>query len=128
MLTAAARIRRRSDRPHGTRAAAGEESEERVRLSARDVATIKQLVADSFGHEARVWLFGSQLDDRRSGGDVDLTVEIPPEAPGDLWTELRLARRLEEALDGRKVDLIVHRAGEPEGPFVRIARRQGVLL
>lgn len=99
-----------------------------MRLSAHEVAAIKRLVAEIFGCEARVWLFGSQLDDKRKGGDVDLLVELEAGGPYELRRELRLAHELEKALGGRKVDLIVHRAGEPEGPFVRIARREGVLL
>ncbi len=99
-----------------------------MRLSRDEVAAIKRLVAETYGPGAVVRLFGSQLDDRRKGGDVDLLVEVEAEQPLELWPELRLARALEDALGGRKVDLIVHRAGEPEGPFVRIAKWEGVVL
>ena len=99
-----------------------------MRLSAEEIAAIKRLVAEIYGPEAVVRLFGSQLDDRRKGGDVDLLVEVPPSAPRDLWPELRLHRFLEEALGGRKVDLIVHHRGDREAPFVRIAKREGVVL
>lgn len=99
-----------------------------MRLSAREVATIKHLVAETYGPGAVVRLFGSQLDDRRKGGDIDLMVEVEGEAAADLGKEIRLKVVLEEALGERRVDLIVHRAGEPEGPFVRIAKREGAVL
>lgn len=99
-----------------------------MRLTAEQVAVIKRLVEEAYGPEAVVRLFGSQLDDRKKGGDIDLVVEVPESASREIWPELRLHRALEEALDGRKVDLIVHHRGDREGPFVRIAKREGVIL
>lgn len=99
-----------------------------MRLSADEVAAIRRLVAETYGSEAAVWLFGSQVDDTRKGGDIDLLVEVPANASRDLRPELRLHAALEEALGERKVDLIVHHAGDEPGPFVWIARREGVPL
>jgi uncharacterized protein YutE (UPF0331/DUF86 family)/predicted nucleotidyltransferase len=99
-----------------------------MRLTADEVATIRRLVAEAYGPEAEIRLFGSQLDPRGKGGDIDLLVELPASAPVDIWRELRLHAELEEGLGGRKVDLIVHRRGEEEGPFVRIAKQTGILL
>jgi predicted nucleotidyltransferase/uncharacterized protein YutE (UPF0331/DUF86 family) len=99
-----------------------------MRLRAEEVAVIERLVAEAYGPAARVRLFGSQVDDTRKGGDIDLLVELPEDAARDLGAELRLHAALEEALDERKVDLIVHQGGDEEGPFVRIAKRTGILL
>lgn len=99
-----------------------------MRLTPEQVAIIKRLVAKVYGPAAVVRLFGSQLDDRKKGGDIDLVVEVPESASREIGPELRLHRALEEALDGRKVDLIVHHRGDREGPFVRIANREGVVL
>jgi predicted nucleotidyltransferase len=99
-----------------------------MRLTVDEVATIRRLVAEAYGPGAEIWLFGSQLDPRRKGGDIDLLVEVPEAAPADLRRELRVQVELEEGLGGRKVDLIVHRRGTEEGPFVRIAKREGLRL
>ncbi len=99
-----------------------------MRLRPAEIATIKRLVAQVYGPQARVWLFGSQLDDRAQGGDIDLLVELPASADRAIWPELRLHEALERALGARKVDLLVHHEGDPEGPFVRIAKKQGVRL
>jgi predicted nucleotidyltransferase len=99
-----------------------------MRLDSRQVATIRRLVREAYGDAAVVRLFGSQVDNRRKGGDIDLLVEIPPEADQDLATELGLQRRLSEALDDRKVDLVVHVRGRAPRAIVRIARRDGVVL
>lgn len=99
-----------------------------MRLEPAQVATIKRLVRATYGERASIRLCGSQLDDRRRGGDIDLMVEIPPEAERPLASELDLRRHLSEALDDRKVDLVVHVAGREPHAIVRIARRDGVLL
>jgi predicted nucleotidyltransferase len=102
-----------------------------MRLNPEDVAVIKRLVAEAYGPDAVIRLFGSRADDRRRGGDVDLHVTIPARSAytsDDLWTELRLGTSLETALDERKVDLIVRRSGEPETPIDRIAMATGVVL
>lgn len=99
-----------------------------MRLTAEEVDRIKRLAVEVYGPGAVVWLFGSQLDDSKKGGDVDLLVEVPENASRELGPELCLNRRLEEALGERKVDLIVHHRGDREGPFVRIAKKEGVIL
>ncbi len=99
-----------------------------MRLKPEEIATIKRLVAEVYGPGAVVRLFGSQLDDRKKGGDIDLVVEVPESASREIGPELRLHRALEEALDERKVDLIVHHRGDREGPFVRIAKKEGMIL
>jgi predicted nucleotidyltransferase len=102
-----------------------------MRLSQEEVAAIKRLVAEAYGPEAVVRLFGSRVDDRRRGGDVDLHVEVDrpgPYSSEDLHTELRLQPRLEEALGDRKVDLVVRYPYHPETTIDRIAVKTGIVL
>jgi predicted nucleotidyltransferase len=102
-----------------------------MRLTQGAILTVKRLVAETYGPGATVRLFGSRVDDAGRGGDVDLLVELPGAEPPGLdpfWTPIRLRRRLEEALRGRKVDLLVHRSREPAPAIVEIARETGVRL
>lgn len=107
-----------------------------MRLSPAEIATIKAVVARHFGGAATIRLFGSQVDDRRRGGDVDLVVETPETfaAEGnDLARELRCQAELEAALGEpaageRRVDLVVQWANHDVAPIVQIARTQGVVL
>jgi len=96
-----------------------------MRLKPEQTLFIKATVARHFGAGARVWLFGSRVDDAKRGGDVDLYVDPP--AREELFH--RRVRCLGELTDGLPypVDLVV---AEPDAPRAidRIALKQGVPL
>jgi predicted nucleotidyltransferase len=99
-----------------------------MRLSPENISQIKQHTRDIFGSEARVWLFGSRLDDNRLGGDVDLLVESqhPPDSPALACA--RLVNKSSRSMHGRKVDVILAAPGLLDLPIHRIARNEGVML
>lgn len=94
-----------------------------MRLSPEQVQSITQSVRQYFGSLADIWLFGSRVDDRKRGGDVDLYVEAPS-IP--LMREVRCKIQLAEALE-IPVDLIVRPVGD-SSPIARIAKKEGVPL
>ena len=94
-----------------------------MRLTPEQTRIIKTAVAREFEPDARIWLFGSRVDDQRRGGDVDLFVE-PRHA--DLMRELRCKIAIEEAVD-LHVDLIIAQPGD-DRPISRIARSEGIRL
>jgi predicted nucleotidyltransferase len=94
-----------------------------MRLTQQQASLIASRIRQYFGTNARVWLFGSRVDDKRKGGDVDLYVE--PEHT-DLDSEMKCRMNLEDELD-LHVDLVISRAGRDE-PIYRIAKREGVRL
>lgn len=94
-----------------------------MRLSSKQQQIVVQSIRHHLGADARVWLFGSRVDDSQRGGDVDLYVET---VPNPLMTEIRCKVQLQEALD-LPVDLIV-RQPDADAPIARIAKAQGVLL
>ncbi|WP_215892831.1 nucleotidyltransferase domain-containing protein [Acidithiobacillus ferriphilus] len=61
-----------------------------MRLNPEQVAQIRQSAAEGFGQEARVWLFGSRVDDRKRSCDVGLLVEsdAPIDNPAFLAAQL----------------------------------------
>ena len=79
-----------------------------MRLTPDQAQAIRQRIRSHMGAQARIWLFGSRVDDGRLGGDVDLYVE--PETAPDLTTRLRCRGELADALD-LNVDLIVAQPG-----------------
>ncbi|QFY88709.1 nucleotidyltransferase domain-containing protein [Magnetovirga frankeli] len=94
-----------------------------MRISQEQAEAITQSISYHLGRNARIWLFGSRLDDRKKGGDLDLYVEASPHALND---EIRCKIALEEALD-IPVDLIVRSFGETT-PIGAIAKREGLPL
>lgn len=96
-----------------------------MRLSPEQIAGIRHTVAELFGKDARVWLFGSRVDDRAIGGDIDLLVET--DTRPSLRQTLRAQVRLEQQL-GEPVDLITSTSQSLQRPIERIARLTGIPL
>ena len=95
-----------------------------MRLTPDQTQAIRQRIHIHMGEHARIWLFGSRVDDSRRGGDVDLCVE--PETAPDLTARLRCRSEPADALD-LNVDLIVQQPGR-DLPIYRIAKQSGVWL
>ncbi len=74
-----------------------------MRLSEEQSRLIRRQVADFLGHGAKVFLYGSRLDDGASGGDVDLLVQTVE--PVEAMEQAKLHMKLEEALQ-LPVDLL----------------------
>ena len=99
-----------------------------MRLTPDQAPAIRERIRGCMGAQARIWLFGSRVDDKRRGGDVDLYVE--PETAPDLVTSLRCKSALADALDlnvDLNVDLLVQQPGR-DLPIYRIATQSGVSL
>lgn len=95
-----------------------------MRLTPDQTDAIRQRIRSSMGQQARIWLFGSRVDDNRRGGDVDIYVE--PETPPSLKSRLLCKSALADLLD-LDVDLVVQQAGR-DLPIYRIAKQSGVPL
>ena len=89
-----------------------------MRLTPDQTQAIRQRIHNHMGENARIWLFGSRVDDNRRGGDVDLYVE--PETAPDLTARLRCRSELADALD-LNVDLIVQ---QPRPRLAHLPNRQ----
>ena len=94
-----------------------------MRLTPEQTRIIKAAVARELEPDARIWLFGSRVDDHRRGGDIDLYVET---RHADLLRELRCKVAIEEAVD-LHVDLVIAQPGD-DRPISRIARSEGIRL
>jgi predicted nucleotidyltransferase len=99
-----------------------------MRLTAAEARAIKRCTAAAFGPAAVVRLFGSRVDDRARGGDIDLHVEVARDADTTTDAEARFRDLMEDAPGERKVDIVFHRRGRREQPIDRIARQTGIVL
>ena len=99
-----------------------------MRLTPQQAAIIRDAAREVFSADARAWLFGSCVDDRKRGGDIDLllqTVTLPPE---DVFLrKVRFIGKLHDALGEQKIDVVIEQPGDARG-IVRIAHQTGVAL
>ncbi len=78
-----------------------------MRPSGAEVARIRAVVRETAGPDAEVWLFGSRLDDRARGGDVDPMVRLPRPVARPAALAALLEAWPTRALGGRKVDVVL---------------------
>ena len=93
-----------------------------MRLTDQERATITETIM-SFDKDARLYLFGSRVDDNRKGGDIDLLVLTDKLTFTD---KLKIKARLWERLGEQKIDLLI--TDDESRPFVQIALEYAIRL
>ena len=93
-----------------------------MRLKDKEKQVILQAI-HSIDPNAKIYLFGSRVDDSDKGGDIDLLVFSRKISYGD---KLAVKKNIFSVLDKQKIDLIVTKDGGE--PFVRMVLEQGVQL
>lgn len=99
-----------------------------VRLSPKDQDTVQATVAELFGADATVRLFGSRVDRNARGGDIDLLVESPQPVPDRRRKALQLVARLQIRLGDQPIDVVVLDPETTRAPIHEEALRTGVRL
>ena len=98
-----------------------------MRLTPYERKAITETVHAVFGEDAAVRLFGSRAQDSRRGGDIDLYIEVDPDRYS-YESELNLHAELLKRIGDQKIDILVHKRGQPYSPIERIALANGVPL
>lgn len=93
-----------------------------MRLSKVEVDTIKKSVY-ALDPKAKVYLFGSRVDDKKRGGDIDLLILSEKIKSID---KIKLKALIFKKMDEQKIDIIISK--DSKRPFVRYALDQGILL
>ncbi len=77
----------------------------------------------SFDPDARVYLFGSRVDDAKKGGDIDLLV-----ISGKITCDEKrtIKSKLYDVIGEQKIDIVL--AVDDSEPFVKLALDSGVKL
>ncbi len=102
-----------------------------MRLKTEEINAIRDCVAEVFGPDTPVWLFGSRADDRQRGGDIDLFLETSLDADERLRRRFRLLAQLQRRLGEQKIDLVLADPYDPQDNgqlIVREAKANGVRL
>jgi len=101
-----------------------------MRLTEPQANAIRSGVTKNFGPASRAWLFGSRVDARRAGGDIDLYVEPEIQDPAELVeAKLHFLLELHQKLGEQKIDVVIRRtAFKEELPIYRVAKETGIRL
>jgi predicted nucleotidyltransferase len=73
--------------------------------------------------DARIWLFGSRVDDAKKGGDIDIAILSPKI---HLSERMRIRRNIVDRIGDQKIDIIVSTDGQD--PFFRLAVETGLRI
>lgn len=94
-----------------------------MRLQDHEIKAIHEVIS-AFDKEAKIYLFGSRVDDKKKGGDIDLLLVSEKLTHRDK-RKIRLA--LYDKLGEQKIDILI---GTERGKshFHKIALNEGVLL
>lgn len=98
-----------------------------MRLTLEERRTIVEIIRRRLGN-ARVWLFGSRVDETALGGDIDLLVEMSNPVSERVRLASELVANLQLAMGEQKIDLILIDTASPLQPIHQIAKSQGVEL
>ncbi len=100
-----------------------------MRLSPRIQQTIRRVVRESIGPDARVILFGSRVDDRARGGDIDLLIVTDRALEDAAGKELEVAARIQRQLGYlQPLDVLILDPGTRRLPIHEQALATGVTL
>lgn len=97
-----------------------------MRLNADQIEIIHEAAENAFGQGTHVSLFGSRVDDKKRGGDIDLLI-TPAAYDETLRRKIRFLVLLERKLGERRIDVLIAQPDD-QRDIVRIARETGVPL
>ncbi len=100
-----------------------------MRLTPYQKIVIIQAIKRCLGQNTRIWLFGSRVDDKKRGGDIDLLIEIETPCYKKSWQIKAIIRLdIEKQLGEQKIDLLLRTRADPILPIHLIAKETGVEL
>lgn len=99
-----------------------------MRLSERQRQVILSAVKEALGEEAKVLLFGSRVDDKLKGGDIDLYVQLSEKVDRPALMIATLQAKIIGQLGEQKIDVLLSAPNLTRQPIHEIAEQQGILL
>ncbi len=97
-----------------------------MRIKKEDILQIKKITKVYFGDDAKVYLFGSRVDDNKNGGDIDLYIETGIKE-NIIQKKIKMIGKLQEILGEQKIDIVVNNFNS-DRLIYQIARNEGIAL
>jgi len=96
-----------------------------MRLNKKYIKAIKETVQSRFS-EAKIYLFGSRVDDTKKGGDIDLYVEVDKKP--HFLDKPQILAEIKKKIKEQKIDLVFNYPNKKEELIDKKAKQNGVLL
>jgi uncharacterized protein len=93
-----------------------------MRLSEKEKQIIVNAVL-SFDPDAAIYLFGSRVNDRKRGGDIDLLVLSSKLTYTD---KIRIKKYIFAHIEEQKIDIVI--SSNQYDPFIKMIQEEGSLL
>jgi len=100
-----------------------------MRLSAKQIKSIKEVANNIFGENIKIYLFGSRIDNNKRGGDIDLLVKInnAGQIKNRVQLKFKFLVELKKRIGEQKVDLLLDVGQETDKVF-STAYKTGIQL
>ena len=72
---------------------------------------------------AKVWLFGSRVDDSKKGGDIDIGILS---FNVDVMEEIEIRQKIHDKVGEQKIDIVISKDGQEA--FFKYTVKKGILL
>lgn len=99
-----------------------------MRLSENQIQIINQTAKEHFGNTVKVFLFGSRVDNKKKGGDIDLLIRSQNKSVLTLKNKLLFLVDLKIRIGDRKIDVVFDIRNKYSGNFLESIKKQSVEL
>ena len=99
-----------------------------MRITKQQIKILKEAVKKVVGEQAKIWLFGSRLDDNARGGDIDILVSLDNIVEKPASTVAKISAKVMMKMQGQKIDVLLEAPNLEKLPIHTAVHNQGILL
>ncbi len=97
-----------------------------MRITRKEKENIIRYAKKYFGADVKMYLFGSRVDDKKKGGDIDLFLESKIDI--NMYEQIEFLKQLYLHITTRKIDLVIKSPSKKDRPIYHTAKKEGILL
>jgi len=97
-----------------------------MRLNQHQCQAITTATRVVFGDSAKVWLFGSRIDDLKRGGDIDLLISCKHQIDDEIAAIAKFKYQLYQTIGEQKIDIQL--LATPPTVFQQLVLESAILL
>ncbi|MGC8555356.1 MAG: nucleotidyltransferase domain-containing protein [Candidatus Acidulodesulfobacterium sp.] len=100
-----------------------------MRLSVEESRAIKDTAIKYFGENSKIYLYGSRIDDKKKGGDIDIYIETDKSLSEVFDLKINFIVDLKNKLGDQKIDVVIKNLHSDKNmPIYDIAKQTGIIL